>query len=154
MSSGPWRPYDPEMAKEICEIIANSPDGLDKILASDKRFPCNAVFYRWRAENEDFARIYVQAKQNQLDCLVNQVLAKGLDKSDDQIIQPDGRITPNSASVQRDRLYADTVKWYASKLAPRLYGDRQIVEQHTTHSLHEKDLAELEQVKKVYKKDL
>lgn len=28
------------------------------------------------------------------------------------------------AAIQRDRLRADTYKWYASKVAPKLYGDR------------------------------
>lgn len=32
-----------------------------------------------------------------------------------------------NAAIQRDRLRVDTLKWYASKVAPKLYGERVVV---------------------------
>ena len=34
------------------------------------------------------------------------------------------------------------------------WGDRQVIEQHTTHALHEKDQQDLEDIKNAYKRDV
>lgn len=40
-----------------------------------------------------------------------------------------------NAAIQRDRLRVDTLKWYTSKLAPKLYGERVTTEHEGTIGL-------------------
>ena len=51
----------------------------------------------------------------------------------------------NGDAVQRSRLRIDTRKWYASKLAPKKYGDKLDLTAQTqvTHVVDEVDLASL-----------
>jgi len=42
----------------------------------------------------------------------------------DYVKKEDGTLVVDHESIQRSRLRVDTMKWMASKLAPRKYGDR------------------------------
>lgn len=72
---------------------------------------------RWRLEHAEFSAKYARAKLAQADILAEECLEIA-DNS-----------TPENVTV--DRLRTDTRKWLASKLLPKQYGDKMLLEQKT-----------------------
>jgi hypothetical protein len=56
--------------------------------------------------------------------LIDEILDICDDKSEDYCTNSKGEEVFDSEHVQRSRLRIDTRKWYAAKLAPRVYGDK------------------------------
>ena len=105
--------------------------------------------FRWAAEDEAFGKLYARAREDQAHALAERAMA--IASADDELTQARGEAIENEASrliaagdqkwrqkiaalesnlIQRDKLRVDTIKWLASKIAPRLYGERQTME-HT-----------------------
>jgi hypothetical protein len=120
----PEFPYTEEMADRICDAIATSTEGLEKICRDNPEFPRPTTIYKWKIKFPDFAKKYAQAKSNQADLYVEQLMEIANDTSRDTIDGKDGRETFNAEWVARSRLKIDTIKWIASKLIPKLYGDK------------------------------
>jgi hypothetical protein len=113
------RPSDftPETANEICERLANG-ESLRKITGvnRDDFMPAETTVRRWLAGsedwNEEFRRQYARARDAQADHYAEAVV----DISDEAVA--------DAVEVARNRLRMDARKWYASKLAPKKYGDK------------------------------
>lgn len=149
------KPYSKELAEEICELIASNPISLEKILATDNRFPSRAVFFVWMFKHEELQDMYIKAKQAQIHCAVDEADAVAVDDSKDLIQQPDGKITCNTARVARHKLIVDTKKWSAARLMPRVYGDRTFVQnENSNEKLQPEDKAKLAEIEASYKSDL
>jgi hypothetical protein len=103
--------YTPELADQICEALRNSHKGLNRIAAETPEFPCEQVIYRWRLKYPEFAAKFKDAKRAQIEKIVDQMLER-IDCAD------------SKEEVLKMRLWADTVKWLACKLAPAVYGDK------------------------------
>lgn len=71
---------------------------------------------------ESFPTLYARAREHWCDAMVEKALAKSMDGSGDRIPTEYGD-KPDTARVQRDRLIVDTVKWMASKIYRRQYGE-------------------------------
>ncbi len=78
-------------------------------------FPHVDTIYEWRMRHREFAEMYAQAKIRQADLMAEHCI----DIADSATKETWGQ----------DRLRIDTRKWLASKLLPKLYGDRYILEQ-------------------------
>lgn len=108
--------FSAKIADEICERLFDG-ESLRSICA-DAGLPKASTVFRWLADGQhaafkeqyDAARI-AQA-QNYVERILEIAEGKGRENRDD------------SGSVSRDRLQVDSLKWYASKLAPKLYGDK------------------------------
>jgi hypothetical protein len=62
-----------------------------------------------------------------MDFYAEQILAISFDESGDIMIEQEGdksRTVGNHVKVQRDRLKVDSLKWTASRLFPKRYGDK------------------------------
>lgn len=108
--------YTKEQGDLICEIVATTSKGLSKI-CDCINFPHESTVRRWRLEHEEFSAKYARAKILQADILAEECL----EIADDS--------TSENATV--DRLRIDTRKWLASKLLPKQYGDKLLLEQKT-----------------------
>jgi hypothetical protein len=101
--------------------------GLLRICADD-HMPDRATVYRWLEANEGFRDRYVRAREALMDFYAEQILVIAFDESGDIVVDqaPDGRskTVANHAKVQRDRLKVDSLKWIASRLFPKRYGDK------------------------------
>jgi len=108
--------YTKEQGDLLCEIVATTSKGLSKI-CDCINFPHESTVRRWRLEHEEFSAQYARAKILQADILAEECL----------------EIADNSISenVMVDRLRIDTRKWLASKLLPKQYGDKLLLEQKT-----------------------
>lgn len=117
----PYMPYDPEIAAEICERIA---DGEDLIsICAEKGLPSRKVVYRWLHEEQQFRDDYARARLQQAESLADEALhiaRKPLlgnvvtyEKGEMKVVTAD--------NVQRSRLISDTIKWRAAHLDSKKY---------------------------------
>lgn len=99
------------LADEICRRLASG-ESLDAICRSHG-FPDASTVWDWTDRNESFASQYARARAKQADTLAEEILAIA-----------DGAAGKPNEEVQAARLRVDARKWFASKVAPRKYGDR------------------------------
>lgn len=141
MAGGRPSIYTDELADRICELVATNTDGLPKLCAEHDWMPGEETIRIWRFRNLEFAGKYAQAKRFQAELMAEQVKEIAAEKA--YYIDAEGNQKVDPGFVASQRLQADTVKWLASKLAPKIYGDRQTIEQTVTVK-HEDALKELE----------
>jgi hypothetical protein len=118
--------YTEAVANEIGQRMTTG-QGLLRICADD-HMPDRATVYRWLEANDGFRDRYVRAREALMDFYAEQILVIAFDESGDIVVDqaPDGRskTVANHAKVQRDRLKVDSLKWIASRLFPKRYGDK------------------------------
>jgi hypothetical protein len=111
--------YTPELGEEICREIASGKSL--RTVCEQKKMGMETVF-RWLRPSEpnpEFREHYARACTDRGHALVEDAL-----KISDAPVPrgKDGRM--DNAAVQQARLRVDTRKWFASKLVPKIYGDR------------------------------
>jgi Bacteriophage Sf6, terminase small subunit-like len=124
--------YTQAMADTICARLAEG-ETLRSI-CSDHEMPSAPTIYKWVMDIDSFAKQYARARSVQADVLAEQTLDiadenpakafKDIEGDDKTVVMLDG------ASVQLQRLRIDARKWFASKVAPKKYGEKLDVE-HT-----------------------
>ena len=123
MDRGRPTDYTPELAKEICDMVASCSTGIKKLCATQDNWPAHETIYRWLRQYKEFSDLYARAKKDQVRALVEEILEISDDSSQDDKENSNGTVVCNSEWVARSRLRVDTRKWIAAKLVPRLYGD-------------------------------
>jgi len=122
--------YTEEIAAEICRRIVAG-EGLRKICETPG-MPHRATVYEWLANTPTFNDQYARAREHQADAWVDELREIADDTSGDwvEVETPDGRKEKrfDHEHVQRSRLRIDTLKWCASKFAPRRFGDKVAVD--------------------------
>lgn len=115
--------YSQELADLICERIANG-ESLRTICA-DESMPGKSTVFRWLASYSDFGTKYAHAREEQAD-LYAESIVEIADEAEVQAIHQgeEVRLDLSAAAIARNRLRVDARKWYASKLAPKKYGDK------------------------------
>lgn len=101
--------------------------------------PAASSVFRWLAENTEFSEQYEAAAASRAHALAEEALEIADDGTNDWMERRSeaekgagvntGWVL-NGEHVQRSRLRVDTRKWFASKLAPKKYGDK-IVQEHS-----------------------
>ena len=120
------RPTDktPETLKAICDGIA---------IGKSARAMCEEVgiaqqtLWRWLNESKDFSEQYARAKDDCADYLAAEIIEIADDGTRDYTVDKDGKDVVDHDHIARSRLRVDARKWYASKLAPKKYGDRTLL---------------------------
>jgi hypothetical protein len=143
--------YTPELGDYVCEIIASHCVGLNTLVTLYDDFPGSSTIYIWHTKYPEFREKYLKAKALQallrvqenddlLDCPLLIIKdANGQEKVD-----------PASASMRIAR--ANSRRWDAARLAPRIYGDK--IETNDTHAIEsQKALEHEKQLEEEYKKD-
>jgi hypothetical protein len=120
------RPTDftEELGKEICHKLAITPVGLGTLCKQNPHWPARQTIHEWRLKHKEFADNYAKAKAAQIEILVEECFEIADDTSYDTIQTESGNEVCNTEYVNRSRLRIDIRKWYASKLAPKIYGDK------------------------------
>jgi hypothetical protein len=116
--------FNNEIAQEICTAIATSSFGIRKLAKQNKHWPSVAHIFRWLHNNPLFREQYTRAKQNQIESFVDDVIDIADDSTNDWMVNANGTTVANHDHINRARLRIDTRKWLASKLAPKIYGDK------------------------------
>ncbi len=111
-SNGVGRPstYTSTIAAEICRRIAEG-EPLVKI-CRDSAIPAYRTVLGWRVTNDEFAQLYARAREDAADTLA------------DRICELAERVEKGELEAHAGRTAIDALKWVASKLKPRIYGER------------------------------
>lgn len=81
--------------------------------------------WNWLATDNLFFEQYARAKEKCADFYAEEIIEIADDSSKDLIDLDDGgKKIVDHETVNRSRLKIDARKWYASKLAPKKYGDK------------------------------
>jgi hypothetical protein len=134
--------YNIELAKIICERIATHTIGIQALCKMYDDMPDQQTIKRWRHTIPEFCALYDQAKQFQAQLLVEE--CEDLIPLEIKTYFDDAgneRYDPVSATLLKEKVAHR--RWMAARLAPKIYGDRQTIEQTVTVK-HEDALKELE----------
>ncbi len=101
--------YSTELAYEICGRLAEGQSL--RAVCRDPAMPDKATILRWVVANEEFRKLYMVSCEIGMDALC-----------DDALYDATAPMRPED--VQVERLKLDARKWYASKVAPKRWGDR------------------------------
>lgn len=129
MPAGRPSDYNSHIADKICDEIAIGRSVLQ--ICEGKDFPSERAVYRWLEVHEEFRQKYARAREFQAEHYASEIIALADTPVEARrvTIKPDGseEIVLGDA-VDRTRLQIDARKWYASKVAPKVYGDKQQLE--------------------------
>lgn len=106
--------YNEALALEICEAISKCTLSIPKLVSMNPHWPLRDTIAIWRVRYPAFYDMYMKAKQAQCDLYAEECV----EISDSEILE----------ATQRDKLRVDTRKWFVSKLAPKIYGDKMTIE--------------------------
>jgi hypothetical protein len=111
--------YTREIADDICARLAGG-EGLATICRNDG-YPCEGTVRGWVIDDVDgISARYARAREIQADVLAEQIVAISDEQS--EVTRENGE--KYDPDVNRDRLRIDARKWYASKVAPKKYGEK------------------------------
>ena len=99
-------PFDQEIANVICDKLAEG-KSLRSICESAD-LPSRETVRKWLREDEGFAGQYARAREEQADFYADKII----------------EIADEAKDPQKARVQIDARKWVASKLKPKVYGDR------------------------------
>lgn len=125
---GKGRPTDftPELGDEICAQLA---EGVSlKRICEKKAMPSRQTVYSWLRTHSDFLDNYARAKDDSADALA------------DDIIDIAQGVLKKQYDPQAARVAIDGMKWSASKLKPKKYGDKLDLTGETTVNHKFKDM--------------
>jgi hypothetical protein len=119
--------YSKEIAEIICSRLASG-ESL-RAICRDEHMPSQSMVFRWLETNLPFREQYARAREAQADTLVDEILEISDDGSNDWMERHNAEGENigwqlNGEHVQRSRLRVDSRKWFASKVAPKKYGDK------------------------------
>lgn len=132
--------YSPELATKICERIMNM-ETLTKI-CNDPLMPHKSTVIKWFADPDkaQFRDMYYYARRVQAEMYVDMAMDIVDDTSEDwqQTFNKKGEPNgwkPNHETAANKKLKIDTIKWNATKMLPKLYGEKLEVEHGVTGDL-------------------
>ena len=85
-----------------------------------KAMPSRRTVLMWMGNDSDFCTSIVRARGWQAEYLAEEIL----------------NIADTCTDPQKAKLQIDARKWYASKLAPRKYGEKLDLNEHQTGDIH------------------
>lgn len=104
--------YTDELAETFCQRIAEGRS--ERSVCKDDDMPSHTTIQKWERESPAFAAQYTRARDERAAFLAEEALS----------ISDALGTNPSSEQVQAARLQVDTRKWFASKLAPKRFGER------------------------------
>lgn len=103
----------PTQAREGLAVLLLMRRGVLRKRACERVGVALRTFERWTEQDAEFTAQYQDAR-----------IAQAHAMAEDLIELADSPVGADMAEVQRNRLRVDTRKWFITKLAPRIYGDR------------------------------
>lgn len=116
--------YTDEVAEQICDRIANG-ESLRTVCSGDD-MPDKTTVLRWLGDEDrgSFRTQYARARELQADFYAEAIIEIADDGTNDTYLDDEGNKRTDQDVIARSRLRVDARKWYASKLAPKKYGDK------------------------------
>lgn len=110
--------YTVELADEICDVIASHSNGLTTLCNEREHWPHPANIFIWLRKYPEFREKYTRAKVDQIDASIN--LMQEMMDEPHRYHDEHGN---QRVDVSLLRVKYDAIKWQASKLQPKQYGD-------------------------------
>jgi hypothetical protein len=113
-------------------MIATHSCGLKKLTRMYEEFPNQSTIYAWIYDHPEFSKLYFDARRSQAAVLADSML----DITDyiPTFEDKKGNERIDSGILGKAKLEYEVLKWHASKMAPKIYGDKQIIEQTTSEN--------------------
>lgn len=135
MATGRPTTYTPELAKFVCDMISTHTCGIKKLTAMYEDFPHSSTIFAWMKYFPAFSSQYFDAK-----CIQASLLADSLLDLPDEIETYEdekGVERIDAGMLGKARLRYQINVWHASKLAPKIYGDKLQTEHSVSDSTKE-----------------
>ena len=120
---GPKTKFTEKLGKEICLRLANG-ETLRAVCRSLGIPESNVRFWVIEDAGPGFAAQYARARDVGMDVVADEIMDIA-DSAQDAIV---GNDKSDNARIQARKLMVDARRWYLSKLAPKRYGDKPIVD--------------------------
>ena len=130
------------VARILDRVAGGEP--LSKVCGSPD-MPTRKSFFEWVEKDPDILAAYKLAIEMRADLYAEETIQIADDGQNDTYIDDEGNIKVDHDVIARSRLRVDARKWYASKLAPKKYGDK--VE--TTHTGPDGGPVKIERIERV-----
>lgn len=128
--------FSKKLVKDICRAISDNSCGLDHLHQRLDWFPHKSTIFDWVRKYPDFSNQYAQAKAVQVDKRIEEIIEAGR-------VAAFSEDTFDNSKVHALKIHADNMKWAASKLAPKIYGNlKEIDDLQTQHESLKKELSE------------
>lgn len=140
MTTGRPTIYTPELADEICDALASNTLGLNALCDKYPHFPCADTVRCWRHRYKDFSAKYLQAMQSRAMLYEEEtfeIASQKITYFDDKGIEKF-----DAGAVAWQKMNVNLRQWHASKLAPKVFGDKQQTESTVTVK-HEESIKDL-----------
>jgi len=111
----------PELLEAICAELS---------LGQSVRAACvgagisQRVLWDWLASDAELMRQYLRARELCIDAYAEEIIEISDDASRDTYIDEKGEEVIDREVIARSQLRIEARKWYASRLAPKKYGDK------------------------------
>lgn len=134
MPAGRPSDYTPEIARDICAMVASTSKSMENICKSSDLFPDEKTAFRWMHNFPEFRQEYLAAKETQGIKMSEDILAAAIN------------CPAISEEISKQNHIFRVMQWHLSKLAPKQFGDKSEVKSTGTVNvvLHEDRLKELE----------
>lgn len=122
-------PYTPELAEMILVKLAEGKSL--RSICKGPGVPSAPSVRDWVNADPVFAEQYVRARAEGLEQWAEEIVDISDDATGDYALDDAGKPIPgavNSEHIQRSKLRVDSRKWLLSKLVPKIYGDKQVIE--------------------------
>lgn len=133
--------YSQELAQKICDKTSTCTMGLTELCKTMPGWPDKDSVNVWRLTYPEFSAKYAEAKRQQAELLVEEIVQ--LSDQSHTYCDEAGNLRYDAAFTSAQRLKVDTRKWLASKLIPKVYGEK-VIQESTVTIKHEDALKELE----------
>ena len=123
--------YTPELTDKICALLAEGKSV--RYIADLDGMPVSSTIFEWLRKIPEFTEQYEKAKEESADALVAEMLDIASEMPMIYEANAEGQMVAtklDSAGVARNRLRVDVIKWQASKLKPKKYSEKSVLE-HT-----------------------
>lgn len=142
--------FDAALFDEVMERLADG-ETLVSICASDDKFPNHRTIRRWVIDDvKGCSAAYTRAREVGIHAMVEETVSISDDTSRDTLTKTnnDGSEyeVANTEWIARSRLRVDTRKWLASKVIPKIYGERVQQDVNATHHAGDSLLTLLEKI--------
>ncbi len=98
-------------------------------ICADPKLPAVSTFLVWVGEDrDDLIERYTRARDIGCDVMFDQIVDVAGDRSQDILIDDEGKREQNYIRLGRDKALIDALKWRLAKAMPKKYGNRVQVE--------------------------
>jgi hypothetical protein len=115
--------YNEKIADEICAAIASSEKGLYHLVQQYPHWPQRQQIFVWLQKHPEFADKYYKAKENQAEVITDYM--QSLVDETHKTVDVNGNV---KIDVPLLKLKIDSLRWHASKLKPKRFGEAKVQE--------------------------